>query len=169
MKQALQIKPLVGTAILAILALLLAACGQPAEEASEPAPAAEAPTASTDEVTSVDADGNVAPFGMASRQPVEVPPLEDAAAATTAAADPGLYRVQCAACHGADAKGVEGLGLNLVDSDLVNNSSPEDLRAFLKAGRTPDSPDSVSGIPMPGFAWMEDAQLDEIVGYIQSL
>jgi mono/diheme cytochrome c family protein len=167
MKQALQIKPLVGTLL---AALLLTACGQPAEEsAGAAAPAAEAAGASNDEVTSIDAAGNVAPFGMASRQPVEVPPIDAAAAATTAAADPGLYAVQCAACHGADAQGVAGLGLNLVDSELVNNSSPEDLRAFLKAGRSPDSPDSVSGIPMPAFAWMEDSQLDDIVVYIQSL
>lgn len=157
---------------------LLAACGQP-ESGQQESAAAPAETVSTDAapateeqreiVQSIDADGNVAPFGMASRKPV---PLEDAPAATVAAdsgASSELYGLHCQACHGADAKGVQGLGLSLVDSALVASSSQDQLSEFLKAGRAADSPDSVSGVPMPAFAWMSDEQLADITGYLKSL
>jgi mono/diheme cytochrome c family protein len=176
MKQALISKPLVGLTSTFLLTVLLSACGQP-EQAGEPAaqPQTEpAESSAAAGVTSIDADGNVAPFGMTSREPVDVPPLPESAAAEpaiagTTATESALYAVQCVACHGSDAKGVEGLGLDLVDSELVNTSSAGELKEFLKVGRLLNSPDSVTGIPMPGFAWMADEQLDEIVGYIQAL
>ena len=153
--------------------LLLAACGQPdtGEQQSEAAPAETAPAAEEQReiVESIDADGNVAPFGMASREPV---PVEDAPAATVAAdagASSELYGLHCQACHGADAKGVEGLGLTLAGSELVASSSEAELAEFLKAGRAADSPDSVSGVPMPAFAWMSAEQLAEITGYLKSM
>ena len=52
---------------------------------------------------------------------------------------------------------------------LANASSEEELTAFLKAGRAADSPDSVSNVPMPGFAWMGDEELSEITAYLKSL
>lgn len=158
--------------------LLLTACGQQPPE-TEPAAAAPAePEASApagEQLASVDADGNVAPFGFASREPVPVPPAEggDAAPAAeetmAAAATSALYGTHCVACHGMDAGGVEGLGLSLVDSQLVASSDELALAEFLKVGRLPDSPDSVTGVPMPAFAWMNDEQLAEITGYLKSL
>ena len=157
--------------------LLLAGCGQPdtgqQEDAAAPAEAAAAAENTGGErerVTSIDADGNVAPFGMASRQPV---PVEDAPVAAVAdagsAATSELYGQQCQACHGADARGVQGLGLNLVGSALVASSSEDELTEFLKVGRPADSPNSVTGVPMPGFAWMTDDQLSELTGYLKGL
>jgi mono/diheme cytochrome c family protein len=175
MKHAMQWNPLVGSALVALCLALLAGCGQPADDAATVAapPAAESASSSgsagNGEVTSIDADGNVAPFGFASRQPVEVPPIAAAVPVAATTANSGQYGVHCIACHGANAQGVEGLGLSLVDSTLVKNSSPGELKAFLQAGRMPGSPDSVTGVPMPAFAWMDDAQLDEIVSYVQSL
>ena len=64
---------------------------------------------------------------------------------------------------------MQGLGLNLVDSELVAASSAEELTAFLKAGRAGDSPDNTTGVPMPSFIWMSDEDLVEITGYVQSL
>ena len=158
--------------------VLLTACGQQPPE-NEPAAAApaepEAAEPAGEKIASVDADGNVAPFGFASREPVPVPPAEgtaevaaagDAVATATTSA---LYGTHCVACHGVDAKGVEGLGLSLVDSQLVASSDEAALADFLKAGRLPDSPDSVTGVPMPAFAWMSDEQLGEITGYLKSL
>ena len=156
----------------------LAACSQPDDAATEQAAAeTAAPAAASGEVTSVDADGNVAPFGMASREPVEVPPLESAATVAAAApedeggtvADSSTFRVQCAGCHGVDAGGFGGSGVNLLDSELVANASASELIEFVKAGRMPDSPDSISGVPMPGFAWMPEDQLREVVLYIKQL
>jgi mono/diheme cytochrome c family protein len=165
---------------LALLLLVLSACEQPApqvEQSAEPAPA-ELPAAA-DTVTSIDAAGNVAPFGMASRQPVPVEPaplaatatdaVADSAAATTAAATSDVFSVHCVACHGADAKGVQGLGLNLVESQMVATSSQDELITFLKAGRAADSPDNVTKVPMPGFAWMGDDDLNDVAGYLKSL
>jgi mono/diheme cytochrome c family protein len=169
---------------LALVLLMLSACEQPApqvEQSAEPAPAepapAELPAATA--VNSIDAAGNVAPFGMASRKPVPVEPAPvadtataaeaDSSAATTAAPTSDVFSVHCAACHGADAKGVQGLGLNLVDSQLVATLSQDELATFLKAGRAADSPDNVTKVPMPGFAWMSDAQLNDVTSYLENL
>ena len=158
--------------------VLISACGQkPADDVAAAPPAEEAPPSvaapqvNERGVQSVDADGNVAPFGMASRKPVALAepaaaPVEEVAAV---AATSALYGVHCSACHGQDAKGVQGLGLNLVDSELVAASSAEELTAFLKAGRAGDSPDNSTGVPMPSFVWMSDEDLAEITGYVQSL
>ena len=62
-----------------------------------------------------------------------------------------------------------GLGVSLIDSELVAASSEAELTEFLKVGRLPDSPDSVTGIPMPAFDWMTAEQLDEIVSYVKQL
>jgi len=173
MKQAWHSKPLVGLMGAAFLVALLGACSQPDDAATEAATEAAAPEAlaGNDEITSIDADGNVAPFGFASREPVEVPPLADQASVEPAAGptDSGLYGVQCVACHGADATGIEGLGVSLVESEWVAASSAADLKEFLKVGRLPDSPDSTTGVPMPGFSWMTDEQLDEVVTYVKAL
>ena len=158
------------------VALFLVACGQSAPdtaESSESEPAAAA-SSGGDKLVSIDADGNIAPFGFASKQPVAVPEAEAATEATAAAeqvaaASSETYSIHCVACHGPDAKGVEGLGLNLVASELVASSTAEELTAFLKEGRLPDSPDSVTGIPMPAFAWMNAEQLAEITTYLKAL
>jgi mono/diheme cytochrome c family protein len=163
---------------LALLGMVIAGCEQPAPEAEQEsvaaAPAATPAETSQKQLASIDADGNVAPFGFASKQPVEVKPLASAEMAPAetapvelAAATADLYGIHCVACHGADAKG--GLGPNLIDSEYVAASSAAELTAFLKAGRSSDSPDNTTGIPMPAFAWMSAENLTEITGYLKSL
>ena len=175
-------------ALLFVFVLLLGACAQPDDSGQqaasdgtsatldlngapnkvtaddyrhEPVPVAEK------SVTSVDADGNIAPFGMASREKRDVAPVP--VAATAAAAQSAVYMAQCVACHGADAKGVQGLGLDLTASQLVAVSDTDALVAFLKAGRMPGDPGSVTGIPMPAFAWMPQADLEEVAAYLKTL
>ena len=86
-----------------LLVLMLSACEQPepAQESSAEQPAAA--TGSSGGVGSVDANGNIAPFGFASREPVEMAeqPAEQAPAS---AATSELFAVHCAACHGAGLK-----------------------------------------------------------------
>ncbi len=169
--------------VLFIAVLAVGACGQPDSEvassaagldmskspnkvtaedyALQPVPSGDAPRAS------VTADGKVAPFGMASRAKREIAAAP--AAATSSAAVPGIFATQCVACHGADAKGVQGLGLDLTTSELVANSSAAELVEFLKVGRMPTDPASVTGIPMPGFAWLQPAQLEEVASYLKGL
>ncbi len=157
--------------VVATLVLTLTAC----DSAKDVAPAAPgntaqpaAPTANSDRMASIDAQGNIAPFGFASRKPVPVAELQVAAAAETAASSV-VFGANCVACHGPDARGVQGLGVNLMESKLVADSSPADLIAFLKAGRAADAPDNVTKVPMPSFAWMSDADLAEVTAYLQSL
>jgi mono/diheme cytochrome c family protein len=129
------------------------------------------PVASGDApLASVAADGKVAPFGMASRakRELKVATAEVAAAAAPASAS-AVYAANCIACHGADAKGVQGLGLDLTASQLVAESSAAELVEFLKVGRMPTDPASVTGIPMPGFAWLQSADLDEVARYLKGL
>jgi mono/diheme cytochrome c family protein len=154
---------------LSLTFLLLGACEQPASEVEAVAETPPLAETNSNQLASIDADGNIAPFGFASKQPVEVPAAVTQETVAAVASTSEVYSVHCAACHGADATGVEGLGLNLVESELVTTSSQAELTAFLKEGRLPDSPDSVTGVPMPSFVWMSDAQLAEVTGYLQGL
>lgn len=171
--------------------LALGACGQPQEAANQDAAAsldmsqldmskgpnkvtgdeyALQPVASGDApLVSVDADGNVAPFGMASRAAREVAAVPVADIEEISPAVSAAYVANCVACHGADAKGVQGLGLDLTASALVDSSSAAELVEFLQVGRMPTDPASVTGIPMPGFAWMAAADLEEVAAYLKSL
>lgn len=172
-------KKIFDLSVFAASVVLLVACGQKpeTEEIMEsdaaPDPVAEAHVQESG-VQSIDADGNIAPFGMASRKPVAVDePAVEPAAADVVAQEGGpssaLYGVHCAACHGANAQGIPGLGLNLVKSELVASASQEELGEFLKAGRAADSPDSVTKVPMPAFSWMGADDLAQITVYLKSL
>lgn len=151
--------------------LVLTACEQPEPEqpVEQAGPEVSTSHESTPEVTSIDADGNIAPFGMASRQPVEVEEPLPTAPPTPTTASSGLYGIHCIACHGNDATGVEGLGVSLVGSQFVIGSTIEDLVGFLQVGRLAQAEDNVTGIPMPAFAWMTREQLDELAAYLKSL
>jgi mono/diheme cytochrome c family protein len=177
MSRAIIGKPQGGLAVLGLILASLSGCGQsnegaPGASATQPTEAS-APVVANYEVTSIDAAGNVAPFGFASREPVDVPPLETAPAQSALAVEAGnqsaVFAAQCSACHSADASGVEGLGVSLVDSELVKESSADTLIEFLKVGRLPNSPDSITGVPMPGFSWMNQEQLAEVAGYVKQL
>ena len=100
---------------------------------------------------------------------VAAPEAAGPAAAPAASEAPNeKYVANCMACHGPDLKGVDELGINLVTSKFVASKSVPELVAYIKAGRMPDDPASVSGRPMPGFAWIPDAELTEIATYVKS-
>jgi len=113
----------------------------------------------------------VAPFGMASRKPVPVPdPVDVAPAAVDTAQDVAtspLFNVHCSACHGPSGEGVEGLGVTLVASEFVTGSDADELVVFLQEGRMPDADTSLTGRPMPAFAWMGDDELHDLVVFMQ--
>jgi len=113
----------------------------------------------------------VAPFGMASRKPVPVPdPVDVAPAAVDTAQDVAtspLFNVHCSACHGPSGEGVEGLGVTLVASEFVTGSDVDELVVFLQEGRMPDADTSLTGRPMPAFAWMGDDELHDLVVFMQ--
>lgn len=75
-----------------------------------------------------------------------------------------LYMEVCAACHRADAGGVNGLGRNLRESDFVAANDDAVLHGFLVKGRLDTNP------PMPprgGRNDLADSDIDAIVAYLR--
>lgn len=89
--------------------------------------------------------------------------------ATAAPADGrnAAFWTYCIACHGVDGQGIDGLGVNLVASPYVASTPSAELVEFLKVGRLPNDPASVSGRPMPGFAYVDEAELGTIADYLK--
>lgn len=108
--------------------------------------------------------------------PAPAKPTAAAAAAVVgdAAAGETVYMGTCIACHGVDAKGVQGLGKSLypADSEFVAQKSDDELVAFILAGRTPDDPLNTTGVGMPakgGNPAITEQQLHDVVAYIRAL
>lgn len=101
------------------------------------------------------------PFGFAARSVAEHTPEAGVDGAA-------LYALHCVACHGPDLKGLPGLGVNLAGSGYVRRSDAAALAAFLKVGRMPGQPGNVSGRVMPGFAYLQEAELAALAGFVKS-
>lgn len=83
-----------------------------------------------------------------------------------------LYSASCAACHGPEGKGVQGVGKDLVASQFVRGQTDADLVAFIKKGRDTSDPLNTTKIPMPpkgGNPALTDADLNAIVSHIRAL
>lgn len=83
-----------------------------------------------------------------------------------------LFVASCSACHGADANGVEGVGVALLGSDFVKAKTDKDLLNFIKTGRPVWDPESKTGVDMPpkgGNPALGDDQINQIIGYLRSL
>jgi disulfide bond formation protein DsbB len=89
-----------------------------------------------------------------------------------AAAGEEIYSSTCAACHGADATGIEGLGKNLHNNAFVNGLSDAELVDFINEGRLADHPDNETGVAMPpkgGNPSLDDDDLLDVVAYLRTL
>jgi len=85
-----------------------------------------------------------------------------------------VYIGTCVACHGPDAKGVEGLGKSLhpSDSEFIREQTDAELVEFIKVGRQPDHPLNTTGVamlPKGGNPAITDEQLYDIVAWIRTL
>ena len=85
-----------------------------------------------------------------------------------------IYQSTCVACHGPDAKGVQGLGKSLhpSDSEFIQEKSNEELVAFIKQGRQPDDPLNTTGVAMPpkgGNPALSDEDIQNVVAYMRTL
>lgn len=94
--------------------------------------------------------------------------VADASAASPDVAMPVVFQTNCTSCHGPQGLGAQGLGPNLAASMLVKSSSVSELTEFLRDGRPADAADNKTGIAMPGFSWMTEEQLAQVVAYLQS-
>lgn len=82
-----------------------------------------------------------------------------------------LYAQACAACHGAELQGVDGLGNALAASDFVAGQDDAALLAFIRAGRAADDPASESGLVMPpsgGHPELTDAEMLAIIEFMRA-
>lgn len=118
-----------------------------------------------------------APAEPASSAAEEEPEADDESAsdAQAMAGDPAhgeeLFTV-CAACHGQDGEGVEGLGKELRGNEFIAGLSDEEAVAFLKVGRPSGHELNTTGIDMPpkgGNPALGDEDLYDIVAYVRSL
>lgn len=83
-----------------------------------------------------------------------------------------LYKSTCAACHGQNAEGIDGLGTQLSDSDFVQSLSDADLIVFITDGRSTTDPDNTTGVDMPpkgGNASLTETDIADIVDYLRTL
>jgi len=83
-----------------------------------------------------------------------------------------LYEQSCSSCHGADAKGITGLGKNLVESSFVKGLNDDQFLDFIKKGRPASDPANTTKVDMPpkgGNPALTDEQMHHIIAYLRSL
>jgi disulfide bond formation protein DsbB len=83
-----------------------------------------------------------------------------------------VFAGTCIACHGADGKGLPGLGKDLVHSEFVKKLDDDALLAFIKRGRDPSDPLNTTKILMPpkgGNPALSDDDLLDVIAYVRSL
>lgn len=84
----------------------------------------------------------------------------------------GLFDTTCAACHGADGKGLPNLGKDLTASWFAASLDDAALRRFVSEGRPVNDPLNSTKIPMPpkgGHPELTDADLADIIVYVRGL
>lgn len=141
------------------------------------APPAATPEAQTTTVATVQQDTTQAvAMAETSASPSQDAPTPQSvsSAAPSIAPDAGaeLFGEACAPCHGQDAQGIPGIGLNLRTSDFVGALTAEELAHFIAIGRSSDSQFNIVGIAMPprgGRNDLTDAELLAIANYLQSI
>lgn len=83
-----------------------------------------------------------------------------------------VFASTCSACHGADAKGLPGLGKDLTTSAWVKSETDDQLLAFLKVGRPASDPLNTTKVDMPpkgGNPALTDQDLNNVIAYIRTL
>lgn len=82
-----------------------------------------------------------------------------------------VYQSTCAACHGADLTGIDGLGKPLAPSEYVTDHTEEELAAFIAVGRPAGDPDNTQGVDMPpkgGNPSLTDQDLRDVSAYLKA-
>ncbi len=82
------------------------------------------------------------------------------------------FLTACGTCHGADAKGIPGLGKDLTTSEFLHAQTDDQMLAFLIAGRPASDPLNTTGVDMPprgGNPAFSDDDLKNIVAYLRTI
>ncbi|HVU13344.1 MAG TPA: c-type cytochrome [Phototrophicaceae bacterium] len=82
-----------------------------------------------------------------------------------------VFESVCFACHGPDAKGIPGLGKNLIASSFVHGLTDEQLLQFISKGRDTSDPMNTTGVAMPprgGNPSLTDDQLRAVIAFIRT-
>ena len=83
-----------------------------------------------------------------------------------------LFLNSCSSCHGADARGIPGVGKNLWENPFIQSHTDKELLRFLQEGRPADDPLNTTGIAMPprgGNPRLTDEDLKKIIAFLRSL
>ncbi len=114
--------------------------------------------------------GDSKPAPKAQQKPAPAPKKTLAKGDPVAGKD--FYLQSCSACHGPDAKGIKGIGKDLITSEFAINLSDQEFLDYVNNGRAVDDPLNTTGIPMPpkgGNPALTDAQIMDIIAYIRTL
>ena len=83
-----------------------------------------------------------------------------------------LFRSSCAACHGAEGRGLPGLGKDMTVSEYIATTNDRDLLRFIKVGRLPGDPLNTTNVAMPargGDPTLTDDKIREIIAFMRVL
>jgi disulfide bond formation protein DsbB len=81
------------------------------------------------------------------------------------------FQTTCSACHGLDARGIQGLGKDLVESPFIDGVTDRQLLAFITTGRPVYDPTNTTGIEMPargGNPTLSDDDITAIIAYLRT-
>lgn len=129
--------------VLALLSVGVTGCGGDEEPTATPAPAAAV----------APAEPAVASAGNAENGKV-------------------LFATTCAACHGPEGKGVQGLGKDMTTSTFIAEKSDEEMLTFVKTGRPISDPLNTTKVDMPpkgGNPALTDDQIKDIIAFIRTI
>lgn len=132
----------------------------------QPTPALPTTLAQADRPAAVTAQPAAAPAA------VEAAPAAHEASMGDAARGQQLFASTCAACHGPNGEGVQGLGKDMRHSEFIAGLSDEELLAFIKRGRDMSDPLNTTGVAMPpkgGNPALSDEQLLDIIAFVRTI
>jgi len=100
------------------------------------------------------------------------PADEPAASGGDVAAGEPLFQATCSACHGPDAKGLPALGKDLTASEFFQDSSNEEMLAFILIGRDANDPENTTGVamlPKGGNPALTNEDILNIIAYVRTI
>ncbi len=104
--------------------------------------------------------------------PAAPPPPATASQDARVARGKALFLASCAACHGQDARGIPGIGKDLVGGEFARTATDGAFFEVVAKGRAVDDPGNTTGLPMPprgGNPNLTDDDIRAIIAYLRSL